>query len=118
MAQFFNSHQDQLGSLVGIGLLVLANPGYMFADIGHFKHIWIKPGPFHGFSESGLMHSWRTGCDNNAIQPFFLDGLLNCSLTRFGTGVHGVVNVGHIRIMAGRFRDFGTIYRPPILLPQ
>lgn len=84
----------------------------MFADIGHFKHILVEPGAFHGAAEGGLVHTRRTGSDDHAVKLVFLDGGDDFFLSGFRAGVHGVGGEGHIGIGFGDLSDLAAIHGP------
>ena len=111
-AQFFNGDADEFRGLVGVGFLVLADPRHVFADIGHFKHVLVEPGAFHGAAEGGLVHTRRTGSDDHAVKLVFLDGGDDFFLSGFRAGVHGVGGEGHIGIGFGDLSDLAAIHGP------
>ena len=110
VAQLHHCHADEFGSLVRVGFLVLANPGYMLAYVGHFKHVAVKAGTFYRLSECLLMHARGTGSHHNAGKLLFMDGFLNGRLAWFGTGVHQVRGVYYIGKFKCTLGSFGTVY--------
>ena len=110
-AQLFHSKAHQFGGLVGVGFAVAADPGDVLADIGHFEHVAVEAGTFHGTAEGGLMHAGRAGSHHDAVEAVLLDGLHDVFLSGFGAGVHGVFGEDHVRIALGYLGDGGGIDR-------
>ena len=88
VAQLGHGNADEFGGLVGVGLLVLADPGDVLADIGHFKHVAVQSGALDSAAEGGLVHARGTGSDDHAREVVFVDGLFDGRLAGFGAGVH------------------------------
>ena len=88
MAQLGHGNADEFGGLVGVGLLVLADPGDVLADIGHFEHVAVQSGALDSAAEGGLVHARGTGSDDHAREVVFVDGLFDGRLAGFGAGVH------------------------------
>ena len=109
VAQLGNGHLHQFGGLVGVGHLVLADPGDVLADVGHFEHVAVQAGAFHGAAERGLVHARAAGGHHHAVQLVLVDGRLDGGLAGLGAGVHEVHGVDHIGIGSGRLGDLGAI---------
>ena len=109
-AQLFHGNLHQLGGLVGIGLLVLADPRHMLADVGHFEHVAVEARAFHRAAEGRLMHARRTGRHHHAVEFVFVNGGLDGGLSRLGTGIHQVGRIGHVGEGAGQLRHLGAVH--------
>jgi len=83
----------------------------VFPDVGHFEHVAVEPGPFHGAAEGGLVHARGAGGHDHAGQVLFLDGLDDAGLSGFRAGVHGIRGEGHFREGQGGFRHDRGIHR-------
>ena len=116
-AQLFNGDAYEFRGLVGVGFLVLADPRHVFADIGHFEHVFVEPGAFHGAAEGRFVHARGTGGYDDAVEAVFLNGGDDFFLTGFRAGVHGIGGEGHVGVGPGDFGDFGAVNGPGDVRP-
>ena len=86
------------------------NPGTLLTDVCDFHHVRIQAGLLYCLSECRLMHSWRTGTDDNACQMMLFDGLNDQVLSAFRTHILIVGRICHTRFLAGSFCNSFYVY--------
>ena len=85
-------------------------PGTLFAEVSDLYHIWVETFAFGGFTESRLVHSWRTRTDYDARKPVFPYCLFNELLSVFGTHILIVGGVYDARFGFDDFRKPLNVY--------
>ena len=90
-----HGHGNLVQCLLCVGFLIKAYPGNMLPDVGHLQKVPVETGLLDGLPERILVHTGRTGGNNDPVKVLPLDGSLDLVLTRFGTGVHIVRREGH-----------------------
>ena len=86
-------------------------PGAMLADIGDLHHIGIKPRGLRRLAEGRLVHSRRTGADDDPRQIIFFDCVFDELLTVFGTHVLIIRRKNHPGFYFHELGDPFHIYR-------
>ncbi len=99
-----DGHFDEFNCLFGGGLRYCGmHPGALVPDVGHFEQIRVQTRFPQGFAEQRLVRSRGAGGDHDAIEPVFMDHVLDVGQAGVGTGEHGVGRQNHVRLMLDAF---------------
>jgi hypothetical protein len=109
-------HRHQVLSLLGGLRRPVVTPAVELPDVGHLEQEGVDAPRLHALAESGLVHPWAAGCDDNPVEAVLRDVFPDHPLARVGAHVPVVLGDHHPRQISGR-RHVWAVHDPRDVQP-
>jgi hypothetical protein len=92
--------------------LIMMNPATMLSQICNLQEIGIQTGTSHCSPKGCLMHAWRTGANNHAVEMMPRYRLLDRCLTRITARKLVIFNMNYVRQLSYCLHHFRDVDAP------